>query len=59
MIVGVLVWRGDALPDRPPVAGKRLPPSPEPRHSLAWTAVLGGAAAVGLLTFDAVATARR
>lgn len=53
VIVGVLVWRGDALPDRATVAGRRLPPSPEPRHLLAWTAVLGGAAAVGLLTFDA------
>ena len=32
VIVGVLVWRGDALPDRAAVAGQRLPPSPEPRH---------------------------
>jgi ABC-type branched-subunit amino acid transport system permease subunit len=35
------------------VGARRLPPSPEPRHLLAWTAVLGGAAALGLLTFDA------
>lgn len=53
VIVGVLVWRGDALPDRAAVAGKRLPPSPEPRQLLAWTAVLGSAAALGLLFFDA------
>jgi branched-subunit amino acid ABC-type transport system permease component len=53
VIVGVLMWRGDALPDRAAVAGRRLPPSPEPRHLLAWTAVLAGAATLGLLTFDA------
>ena len=43
IIIGVLVWRGDALPDRAAVAGRRLPPSPEPRHVTAWTVVLVGA----------------
>ena len=56
VIVAVLVWRGDALPDRAAVAGRRLPPSPEPRHLLAWTAALGGAAALGLLTRKLSAT---
>ena len=51
IIIGVLVWRGDALPDRAAVAGRRLPPSPEPRHVTAWTVVLVGAAGIGLLTF--------
>lgn len=51
VIIGVLVWRGDALPDRAAVAGRRLPPSPEPRHVTAWTVALVGAATVGLLTF--------
>jgi branched-subunit amino acid ABC-type transport system permease component len=51
VIIGVLVWRGDALPDRAAVAGRRLPPSPEPRHVTAWTVALIGAATVGLLTF--------
>jgi branched-chain amino acid transport system permease protein len=51
VIIGVLVWRGDALPDRAAVAARRLPPSPEPRHVTAWTIALVGLAATGLLTF--------
>ncbi|MBX3284401.1 MAG: ABC transporter permease [Actinobacteria bacterium] len=51
LIVGVLVWRGDALPDRATIAGQRLPASPTPRHVGAWTAGLSVLAGVGLLTF--------
>lgn len=53
VIVAVLVWRGDALPDRAAVVGRRLPRSPSPRHVTAWIAVLATAAGIGLLTFDA------
>lgn len=53
VIIGVLLWRGDALPDRAAVAGRRLPPSPEPRHVTAWTVALVGACSAGLLLFDA------
>ena len=52
VILGVLLWRGDALPDRAAVTGKRLPPSPEPRHVTAWTVALVGLVAVGLVTLD-------
>lgn len=55
VIVAVLVWRGDALPDRSMVSGRRLPPSPEPRHVAAWTVGLVAIASFGLLTFDATA----
>lgn len=51
IIVGVLVWRGDALPDRSAVGGRSLPRSPEPRHVPAWTITLVGLASAGLLTF--------
>ena len=51
VIIGVLIWRGDALPDRSAVAGWRLPPSPEPKHVTAWTVALVGLASAGLLTF--------
>jgi len=51
VIIGVLIWRGDALPDRSAVAGWRLPPSPQPRHVTAWTVALVGLASAGLLTF--------
>jgi ABC-type branched-subunit amino acid transport system permease subunit len=50
VIIAVLVWRGDALPDRAAIAGRRLPPSPEPRNVLPWTVVLVGAVAVGIAT---------
>lgn len=47
VIIAVLVWRGDVLPDRAAISSKRLPPSPEPRNVLPWTVVLvGGTAAV-------------
>jgi len=46
VIIGVLVWRGDALPDRAAIAGRRLPPSPEPRNVVAWTIALVGVVAV-------------
>lgn len=35
------------------MAGRRLPPSPEPRHVTAWTVALVGACSAGLLLFDA------
>ena len=52
VILGVLLVRGDALPDRAAIAGKRLPPSPTPRHVTAWTIVLVGLAGAGLVTLD-------
>ncbi|MGN6695108.1 MAG: ABC transporter permease [Aquihabitans sp.] len=52
VILGVLLWRGDALPDRAAITGKRLPPSPEPRHVTAWTVALVGLVSVGLVTLD-------
>ena len=52
VILGGLVWRGDALPDRAAITGKRLPPSPAPRHVTAWTVALVGLASAGLLTLD-------
>lgn len=49
-IIAVLVWRGDVLPDRAAIAGRRLPPSPEPRNVAPWTIVLVGGAAALLAT---------
>lgn len=49
VILGVLLVRGDALPDRAAIAGKGLPPSPVPRHTAAWTLGLVGAVSAGLL----------
>lgn len=51
VILAALVWRGDVLPTRAALAQRSLPASPTPRHDLLWVAVLGGGAAVGLLTF--------
>jgi branched-subunit amino acid ABC-type transport system permease component len=53
VIITVLALRGDALPDRAAITGRRLPPSPEPRHVTIWTVVLVGLASLGLVTFDA------
>ena len=53
LIIGVLVWGGDALPDRSAILGRRLPASPTPRHVTAWTLVLGAVVVVGLLTVSA------
>ena len=46
---------GEAMPcpDRSSVAGRRLPPSPEPRHVAAWTVGLRGGRRRCSLTFDA------
>ena len=52
LIVGVLVWRGDVLPDRSVVAGRKLPQSPEPRQVVVWTVGLVGAVTAGLLFLD-------
>lgn len=52
VILGVLLVRGDALPDRAAIAGRRLPPSPTPRNVLPWTVVLAGLVSVGLVTLD-------
>ncbi len=52
VILGVLLVRGDALPDRAAIAGRRLPPSPTPRHVLPWTIALVGLVSVGLVTLD-------
>jgi branched-subunit amino acid ABC-type transport system permease component len=53
VIIIVLALRGDALPDRSAITGRRLPPSPEPRHVTAWTVVLVSCASVALLVADA------
>jgi branched-subunit amino acid ABC-type transport system permease component len=53
VIIIVLALRGDALPDRSAITGRRLPPSPEPRHVTAWTLVLVSCASVALLVADA------
>lgn len=53
VIVALLAWRGDRLPDRAALTARRLPPSPTPRHVALWCAA-GSAAVVGaLFTFDA------
>lgn len=53
LIVGALVWGGDALPDRAAVLATRLPASPTPRHVTAWTAGLSAAALAVLLSTSA------
>ena len=53
VIIGVLVWRGDALPDRAALVDRRLPPAPEPRHVAVWTALLVSVMVVALLVVDA------
>lgn len=53
LIVGALVWGGDALPDRAAILDTRLPRSPSPRHVTTWTLALSTLALIGLLTFDA------
>lgn len=52
-IIAVLALRGDALPDRAAIIGRRLPPSPTPRHVAVWAAVLSVAVVVGLEMFGA------
>ncbi len=53
LVLVALAWRGDPLPTRGSLEERSLPASPTPRHVTAWTALLGGLAMVGLLTFDA------
>ncbi len=53
LIIGVMIWRGDALPDRSAILERRMPASPTPRHLVVWTVVLVGLCGVGLLTFTA------
>ena len=53
LILAALIWRGNSLPDRAALSEQRLPASPTPRHPLPWFVLLGGAAGVGLLLFDA------
>lgn len=53
LIIGLLAWRGDRLPDRAAVIGRRLPPSPTPRHVVAWAAVGAALVCLGLGTFSA------
>ena len=53
LIIGALVWGGDALPDRSAILGRRLPASPTPRHVAVWTMVLGAIVVVGLVTVSA------
>jgi branched-subunit amino acid ABC-type transport system permease component len=52
-IIAVLALRGNALPDRAAIVGRRLPPSPTPRRVTLWAAVLSVAVVVGLETFGA------
>ncbi len=53
LIVGALIWGGEALPDRSAILARRLPASPTPRHVTAWTLVLSGAVIIALLTVGA------
>lgn len=53
LVLAVLAWRGDPLPTRSALVERPLPPSPTPRRVALWSAVLGGAAAVGLHAFEA------
>lgn len=48
LIIGALVWGGDALPDRAAILGQRLPAAPRPRHVAAWTVGLCAATLVAL-----------
>lgn len=50
LIIAVLIYSGDALPDRSTIIGRRLPPSPYPQRVALWTVALGAAVAIGLLT---------
>lgn len=49
IVVVALVLLGRRLPDRAEVAITRLPPAPEPRHTLVITIVIAVAGVVGLL----------
>ena len=49
IIIVTMAVRGESLPTRASLHAGRFPRSPRPRHLLAWTAVLGGAAIVGML----------
>ena len=53
LIIGALVWRGDALPDRSAVVDIRLPRSPSPRHVTSWTLGISSLVLVALFTVDA------
>ena len=52
VVIAALVLRGKALPDRSSLAVARLPPAPEPRHTMAITLVLAGGAGVALTVVD-------
>ena len=49
IIIVTMAVRGESLPTRASLHAGRFPRSPRPRHLLAWTAALGGAAIVGML----------
>lgn len=53
LIIGALVWRGDALPDRSAILGQRLPAAPAPRHVAAWSLAGSAIVLIGLLTVSA------
>lgn len=53
LIIGALVWRGDALPDRSAIMGQRLPAAPAPRHVAAWSLACSAIVLLGLLTVSA------
>lgn len=50
LIIAVLAWRGDALPDRAAIAGRHLPPSPTPQRVAMWAGLLSVVVAVALFT---------
>jgi ABC-type branched-subunit amino acid transport system permease subunit len=54
LILGALMWRGDALPGRAAVLERRLPTAPSPRRPAVWAVVGVLAVGTGLLTFDAL-----
>ncbi|MEQ1785510.1 MAG: ABC transporter permease [Acidimicrobiales bacterium] len=52
IVVVALVVLGRRLPDRAAVVTNRLPEAPEPRHTMALTAVVAAFGVVGLLVLD-------
>lgn len=54
LIIGVLVWGGDPLPDRSAVPGRRLPRSPSPTFVAWWSSGIAIAVVVLLLSTSAV-----
>ena len=52
LIVGVLVWGGESLPDRGAILDRSLPRSPTPRHVALWALAAVAVVSTGLLTLS-------